>query len=62
MSITNQAKPSTSLTNATKVSVGETWDTWTTAWEDETRTWDELSKLIDNTSKPTTSISNVNKP
>ncbi len=49
----NQDKPSTVVSNSPKISFGETWDTWDVAWEDETRTWDELGKLIDNSSKPT---------
>lgn len=53
MALTNISKPTTTLTNSSKVSFGETWDTWTITWATETRTWDELSSLIDNTSKPT---------
>lgn len=41
------------MTNSAKASIGTTWSTWTTAWDDETRTWDELSQLIENTSKTT---------
>ena len=47
----NLDKPTTSLVNTDKVSIGTTWDTWTTSWDDETRTWDELSQLIENASK-----------
>ena len=47
----NLDKPTTSLVNTDKVSIGETWSTWTTAWDDETRTWDELSQLIENSNK-----------
>lgn len=62
MSITNLAKPVNSLTNATRVSSGVTWDTWTVAWQDETRTWDELASLMDNFSKPSAAITNTAKP
>ena len=48
MTITNQDKPSASVTNVTKASVGETWGTITTTWATETRTWGEVSKLITN--------------
>lgn len=54
MNITNQSKPTTSLTNSDKVSFAVTWDTWDTAWEDETRTWDELGSIIENTSRGAT--------
>ena len=50
------------MTNSSKVSVGETWGTITTTWATETRTWLAVSQLIGNTSKPSTSITNVNKP
>ena len=53
----NQDKPSPSVSNSAKVSTGETWDTVPTNWATETRTWDEISKLIDNTSRPTISAS-----
>jgi len=62
MSITNTAKPSTSITNSSKVSIGETWATITTDWASETRTWLAASQLIGNTSRPSTSITNVAKP
>ncbi len=62
MALTNIAKPTTSLTNATKVSFAELWSTITTTWASETRTWAEVISLIDNTSKPSTSITNVAKP
>lgn len=50
------------MTNSAKVSIGTTWNTWTTAWDDETKTWDQLSQLIDNATKQTTSITNEAKP
>lgn len=62
MSITNVSKPSTTLTNATKVSFAETWGAIQTTWGSETRTWADCISLVDNSSKPTTSISNTAKP
>ena len=48
MSITNTSKPSTSLTNSTKIDIQETWDSNTTTWNTETRTWDGTSSKIGN--------------
>lgn len=62
MSITNQAKPTTSLTNTTRINIGETWASILTTWATETRTWADMASLIDNISKPTTSFSNIAKP
>lgn len=62
MAITNQSKPTTSLTNTTKVSFAELWSTITTTWASETRSWVDCISLIDNGSKPTTSITNISKP
>lgn len=49
MSLTNTSKPTTSLTNAAKVSIGETWGSIQSTWASETRTWLEVSQLITNT-------------
>lgn len=54
MAINNTAKPSTTLSNAPKVSIGETWATITTTWATETRTWLAISQLIGNTDRPET--------
>lgn len=54
MSITNTSKPTTSLTNTTKVSFAELWSTITTTWASETRTWLDMGSLFDNISKGTT--------
>ncbi len=62
MSITNQSKPTTSLANSTKIVNYETWDSNTTTWDTETRTWDEMGTIWDNTSKPTTTFTNISKP
>lgn len=52
MAITNQSKPTPSLTNSAKVSIGETWSTIPTTWATETRTWIAVSKLIGNINRP----------
>lgn len=44
----NESKPTTTLTNTDKVSIGETWASVTTTWATETRTWQEASQLITN--------------
>ncbi len=62
MSLTNTPKPTTSLTNTLRVAFAELWSTILTTWNSETRTWDETSSLIDNTLKPSTSITNTAKP
>lgn len=50
------------MTNSTKASIGETWGTNPYTYAQETRTWLEASQLIGNVAKPTTSITNQNKP
>jgi hypothetical protein len=55
MALTNVSKPSTSLTNTTKVSFAELWSTITTTWASETRTWADCASLIDNLAKTTIS-------
>ena len=51
MSITNVSKPSSSISNLTKINIGETWDSITTTWATETRTWDDMRSIIDNNTK-----------
>lgn len=51
MAITNVSKPTTTLSNSSKVSIEETWDSNTTTWNSETRTWDDMASTIDNQSK-----------
>lgn len=58
----NQSKPTTSLLNSAKVSIGETWDSIITTWATETRTWEAVSKLIENSTKISSSITNEAKP
>lgn len=51
MAITNLSRPASSLSNASKVSIGETWATISSTWASETRTWLAISQLITNTLK-----------
>lgn len=51
MALTNTSKPTPSITNATKVNIGETWATITTTWATETRTWGETASFINNSTK-----------
>lgn len=59
MSLVNISKPSSSLTNRTKVSYGETWASIPTTWASETRTWLDVSQLMGNISKPSTSTTST---
>lgn len=54
MSITNIPKPTTSLTNSTRIGFGETWASITTTWATETRNWLDTASLLTNTTKPAT--------
>lgn len=62
MAITNTSKPTTSLTNTTRVSFAELWSSITTTWASETRTWLATGSLFTNTTKQSSSITNVAKP
>lgn len=62
MTLVNVSKPTTTLTNTAKVSIGETWGFIATTWAAETSTWLESSQLIDNLSKVSSSITNTSKP
>ena len=46
--ITNTAKPTTTLTNASRVISFESWDTNTTSWNTEVRTWNEMGTIWTN--------------
>ena len=48
MSIVNQDKPTTSLTNSDRANIGETWATIITTWATETRTWQRLVSIFTN--------------
>lgn len=52
----NTPKPETpSVVNTPKVLDFVTWDTNTTTFDTETRTWDEMGTNMENTTKPTSS-------
>ena len=50
MPLTNTSKPTTSLTNIANVKDFETWDSNTTTFDTEIRTWDEMGSLMNNIS------------
>jgi hypothetical protein len=52
----------TSITNSSKVVPYVTWDNNTTTFDTETRTWDEMGAIMNNTSKQTSAITNTSKP
>lgn len=60
--IANESKPTTILSNGEKVSIGETWDSIQNMWNTETRNWLEVSQLLDNQPKQSSTIINTNKP
>ncbi len=63
MAITNTSKPSApSFANIARANGAELWSTISTTWATETRTWLDCASLLDNNSKPSTSITNVSKP
>ena len=62
MALINTAKPTTTLTNTTKAISYESWNTITTTWASEPRTWDEMLSNWDGFTKPTTTFTNVAKP
>ena len=62
MALVNTTKPTTTLANTSKVSVGETWATITSSWASEVRTWLAVSQLVTNTARQTSSITNTAKP
>lgn len=62
MPITNASKPTTSVVNTERVSFAELWSTITTTWAAETRTWLDVSSLINNANRTTSTVTNVAKP
>lgn len=62
MSITNVSKPTTTLSNTSKTSSGETWATITTSWATETKTWLGVGSFLTNTTKVSSSFTNISKP
>lgn len=62
MAITNTAKPTTTLTNQTRIGTGETWASIETTWAAETRAWEDFASLFTNITKQSSTITNVAKP
>lgn len=62
MAMVNVSKPSSSMSNIAKAVGGQIWDTNTTTWNTETRTWNDMISFIDNTTKVSSSITNISKP
>ena len=60
--IRNVARPTSSMINTIKVSSGETWASITSTWATETRTWLDVSQLLKNTTRQSSSITNQDKP
>lgn len=62
MAITsNTSKPNTSYSNLSRVVNYETFDTLTTTFDTEVRTFDQMGTTWTDTSKPTTNIINITK-
>lgn len=62
MAITNEAKPTTSITNQTRIETGETWASIETTWATETRTWEQFASLLTNIARVSSSLTNIAKP
>lgn len=62
MALTNTTKPSTSITNTSRVASFMTWANIETTWSTETNTWLSVSALLDNTAKVSPGITNTPKP
>lgn len=62
MSITNVDKPTSSVTNTTKINIGETWGSITTSWATETRQWSQFASLLTNNARQSSTIVNTSKP
>ena len=62
MSITNETKPTTSLTNSTRINIGETWGSDLNTWAAELRTWAATISIITNSTRISSSMTNIAKP
>lgn len=62
MTLTNTSKPTSSLSNTSKVSFGETWGTITPSYASETRSWALTASLFRNVLKPETLINSFSSP
>lgn len=61
MTISNTTKPSSSMTNSTRINIGETWDSNVSSWDTETRSWDEMASIITNSTRVSSSMTNIPK-
>ena len=62
MAIINVSKPTSSYTNTARPSTGLTWAEATMTWAAQTDIWQGTASLIDNTSRVSSSLTNVAKP
>ena len=62
MSITNETKPTTSLTNSTRINIGETWGSDLNTWDEELRTWAATISIISNSARTSSGMTNIAKP
>lgn len=51
MALINTAKPTTTLSNASRISNAETWASISSTWTSELRSWSEVSSLLENAAK-----------
>jgi len=58
----NQDKISSSISNSSKVNIGEIWDTDSFTWATESRTWDDMISIITNNTKISSSMTNQSRP
>ena len=58
----NQDKPTSSISNNTKTSIGETWGSIDSTWQDEVRSWLQVSQLLSNFDKTISTLTNQSKP
>ena len=62
MSIVNISKPSSSISNSSKINIGETWDSNDNQWQNEARTWDSTVSIISNSTRTSSSMTNLARP
>lgn len=62
MTIITPLKPSSTIATATAPGEGITWDANLNTWAAETRTWDDTKIVINNQTKPSSSITTQAKP
>ena len=59
----NTAKPNNStMANTARVNIGEVWNTDSNTWANESRTWNATASKIINSSRVSSSMTNVAKP